>query len=57
MITLKMHHSLYPFQIDKALEVFEKNGLTVDDWYPVVHTDDCVYDKDPSVWTCKNEWD
>merc|ERR1712214_222458 len=43
--------------IDRALEVFEKNGLTIDDWYPIVHTDDCVYDKDPSVWTCKNEWD
>jgi len=43
--------------IDKAMEVFERNGLQIDDFYPVVHTNDCVYDKDPSVWTCKNLWD
>ena len=43
--------------IDKALQAFERNGLVIDDLYPVVHTDECVYDKDPEVWTCKNRWD
>ena len=57
LISHNMCHTINPLQIDKALEVFERNGLTIDDWYPVVHTDDCVYDKDPSVWTCKNRWD
>ena len=43
-----------PFQIDKAFEVFESNGLNFDDWYPIVHPDDCVYDRSPS---CKDNWE
>ena len=45
---------LLPFQIDKAFEVFESNGLIFDDWYPIAHFDDCVYDRSPS---CKDNWE
>merc|ERR1712012_1394672 len=40
--------------IDKAFEVFESNGLIFDDWYPIAHSDDCVYDRSPS---CKDNWE
>ena len=36
-----------------AFEVFERNGLIFDDWYPVPQSDDCVNDMTPS---CKDEW-
>merc|ERR1712241_939694 len=43
--------------IDKALEAFERNGLEINDWYPIVHTEDCVYDRDPDVRTCQDRWE
>merc|ERR1712012_1415476 len=39
--------------VDKAFDAFARNGIEMNDWYPVVHTEDCVYDNDKERW-CKD---
>merc|ERR1712012_1413596 len=39
--------------VDKAFAAFDRNGLDLNDWFPVVHTEDCVYDTDHDRW-CKS---
>ena len=39
-----------PLQVDKAFEAFNRNGLILNDWFPVIHTEDCVYDNDQDRW-------
>ena len=43
----------FNFQVDKAFAAFDRNGLDLNDWFPVVHTEDCVYDTDHDRW-CKS---
>ena len=40
-------------QIDQALEVFDRNGLSFDDWEELPQSDECVNDNSPS---CKDTW-
>ena len=41
--TIGMNHGLPAFQIEKALDAFNRNNLTLD-WYPIPQFDDCLND-------------
>ena len=34
--------------MEKAFDVFTRNNLTDLDWYPLIHTEECVYDISPA---------
>merc|ERR1712027_102371 len=38
--------------IDTDYDSFARNGIEMNDWYPIVHTEDCIYDNDQDRW-CK----
>ena len=45
--------NLWSFQVDMAFDAFARNGIEMNDWYPVVHTEDCVYENNKDRW-CKD---